>query len=167
MKKKIHLVSSDVVCSSKEKGGLGIRRLSIVNRALLGKWVWRFAKEHSIRKEVIRLKYQVEQGGWFTKIPRGSGGVGLWKDISKENQQLKLDSSFLLGNRRRICFWEDRRCGEGALSVEFPTLYNLADPKGARVADVWDKGRGEGAWNSNFIKTPKQLGGSAFFKPVV
>ena len=37
-------------------------------------------------------------------------------------------------------------------SVEFPTLYNLADPKGARVADVWDDGRGEGAWNPNLIR---------------
>ena len=83
MKKKIHLVSSDVVSSSKEKGGLGIRRLSIVNRALLGKWVWRFADEYSIRKEVIRLKYQVEQGGSFTKIPRGSGGVSLGRTLAR------------------------------------------------------------------------------------
>ena len=66
------------MCSSKEKGGLRIRRLSIVNRALLGKWVWRFSREdYSIWKEVVRLKYQVEQGGWFIKIPRVSGGVGL------------------------------------------------------------------------------------------
>ena len=78
LEKKIHLVSWDIACFSKEKGGLGIRRLSIINRALLGKWVWRFAEEeYSIWKKVIRLKYQVEQGGWFTKIPRGSGGVGL------------------------------------------------------------------------------------------
>ena len=39
-----------------------------------------------------------------------------------------------------------------ALSVEFPTLYNLVDPKGARVVDVWDYGRGEGAWNPNLIR---------------
>ena len=36
--------------------------------------------------------------------------------------------------------------------MEFPTLYNLADPKGSRVANVWDNGRGEGAWNPNFIR---------------
>ena len=76
----------DIVCFAKEKAGLGIHSYSIVNRALLGKWVWRSAKEYSIWKEVIRLKYQVEEGGWFTKNLRGSGGVGLWKDISKENK---------------------------------------------------------------------------------
>ena len=35
--KKFHLVSWDIVCSSKEEGGMGIRSLSIVIRALLGK----------------------------------------------------------------------------------------------------------------------------------
>ena len=58
--------------------GLGIRSLYVVNQALLGKWVWRFAEEESSNwKVVIRLKYQVEEGGWFTKIPRGSFRVGL------------------------------------------------------------------------------------------
>ena len=83
------------------------------------------------------------------------GAVEGWafrKDISKENEQLKLDSFFVLGNGRRICLWEDCWCGEGALSVWFPTLYNLADPKGARVTDVWNDGMGEGAWNPSFIR---------------
>ena len=55
---------------------------------------------------LTRLKYQVEKGSWFTKTPRGSGRVGLWKDINKENKQLKLDSSFILGDGSRISFLE-------------------------------------------------------------
>ena len=60
--------------------------------------------EESIWKEIIRLKYQVEKGGWFTKNPRGNFGVGLWKDINKENMQMKLDNIFVLGDGRRINF---------------------------------------------------------------
>ena len=30
------------------------------------------------------LKYGMEDGGWFSNTPRGSYGVGLWKDIRKE-----------------------------------------------------------------------------------
>ena len=52
------------MCYAKEKGGLGIHSLSIVNRALLGKWVWKFAEEeNSIWKDVIKLKYHKEKGG--------------------------------------------------------------------------------------------------------
>ena len=37
MKKKPHLVKWAIVCSNKRKGGLSVRCLSKVNRALLGK----------------------------------------------------------------------------------------------------------------------------------
>ena len=64
IEKKIHLVNWDLVCYAKEKGGLGIHSLSIVNRALLGKWVWKFTEEeNSFWKDVIKLKYHKEEGG--------------------------------------------------------------------------------------------------------
>ena len=34
----------------------------------------------------------------------------------------------------------------------FPTLYALADSKGAMVEEVWDTMRGEGGWNLRFIR---------------
>ena len=41
--------------------------------------------EHgTLGKALISLKYVTEVGGWFTKAFRGSYGVGLWKEISKE-----------------------------------------------------------------------------------
>ena len=108
LKKKIHLVSQDIVCYAKEKGGLGIRGLFIVSRALLGKWVWRFEEEvNLIWKDVVRLRYQVKEGGWFTKKPKGKWRSGLWKDISKENKQLKRNRFYVLGDRNRICFQEN------------------------------------------------------------
>ena len=77
LEKKIHLVSWDIVCSTKEKGGLGIHCLSIVNKALLGKWVWRFAEGGcSISKDVIKLKYtklRKEVGS-----PKTQGEVAEW-----------------------------------------------------------------------------------------
>ena len=85
LERKVHLINWNNVCSSKEKGGLGIRSLSSMNRALLGNWLWRFVvEEDSPWKNIIKLKYDTEDGGWFTKNPRGSGGVGLWRDIRKE-----------------------------------------------------------------------------------
>ena len=39
LEKKLHLVNWNTVCSSKEIDGLGIRDLSLINKAFLGKWV--------------------------------------------------------------------------------------------------------------------------------
>ena len=39
--RKIHLVNWNSVSQGKGKGGLGIIRLGLLNRALLGKWAWR------------------------------------------------------------------------------------------------------------------------------
>eukprot|EP01018_Ginkgo_biloba_P009696 Gb_25173 [translate_table: standard] len=40
-KQRIHLVNWDVVCKSKRRGGLGIRKLEVMAKALGGKQVWR------------------------------------------------------------------------------------------------------------------------------
>ena len=37
--KRDHLVSWDVVCNPKAKGGLGFGKISLRNLALLGKWL--------------------------------------------------------------------------------------------------------------------------------
>ena len=45
--KRDHLVSWDVVCSAKAKGGLRFGKISLRNLALLGKWLWRYSREGS------------------------------------------------------------------------------------------------------------------------
>ena len=39
MERKIHLINWEVVCTQKEKGSLGIRKIDLLNKALLGKWI--------------------------------------------------------------------------------------------------------------------------------
>ena len=47
LEKKPHLVKWVTVCTDKKVGGLGVRGLHKLNKALLGKWLWRFANERN------------------------------------------------------------------------------------------------------------------------
>ena len=114
--RKIHLINWGTVCSNKKKGGLGICSLSKLNKPLPGTWNWRLVVEDNPTwKGFIKLKYGLEDGGWFLKEPKGSFRVGVWKDIRREAHQLKKDCKFILGDGRRIRFWEDKWCGENPL----------------------------------------------------
>ena len=64
----------------------------------------------------------------------------------------KLDPFFTLGDGSRISFWKDNWCGESPLGETLPTMYSLAIAKWAKVADIWDNSREEGARNPNFVR---------------
>ena len=84
MEGKTHLVNWEVVCTDKAKGGLGIRKLTLLNKALLGKWIWRYAcDKDNLWKQVIKVKYGQEDFGWRPKKANGAVGVGVWKEIWK------------------------------------------------------------------------------------
>ena len=43
-------------------------------------------------------------------------------------------------------------CGEVSLCASFPTLYNIAKTKGAKMAEVWESSGEDGAWNPRFSR---------------
>ena len=88
--KKVHLINWGTICSSMEKGGLGIRSLTKLNKSLLGKWNWRLAVEDNPPwKRLIKVKYGLEEGNLYSKEPKGRFGVGVWKEIRRETRLLK------------------------------------------------------------------------------
>ena len=108
LERKPHLVNWNTVCREKNRGGLGVRGLSMMNQALLCKWCWRFANERdSLWRLVISTKFGEEVGGWNTRDIRGGYGTGLWKDIRKEWLTLSQNTISSLGNGRRLGFWKD------------------------------------------------------------
>ena len=134
-------------------GGLGIRNLSILNRALLCKWSWRYAVERDLYwKLIISSKYEVERGGWSTCGAREGHGVGLWKEISKEGLLLLNNVSFSVGDGRRVRFWQDIWCGSTPLCEAFPSLFDLAGSKDAWVTDDWDPMGEVGGWTPLLLR---------------
>ena len=124
-----------------------------MNQALLCKWCWRFANERdSLWRMVISTKFGEEAGGWHTRNIRGGFGTGVWKDIRKVWLIFSQNAIPSLGNGRRLGFWKDPWCDETVLSQAFPTLFNLAAQKDARVAEVWDSSEEVGVWSPVFLR---------------
>ena len=146
---KSHLLSWLVVCLEKVKGGLGFGSLGTFNKALLGKWSWRFAIERNpLWKRVLVGKYGQEDEGWCTNGVRERHGVGVWKAIKNGWEDLKVRMRFKVGSGNRVKFWKDRWCGDVSLRDAFANLFSIASSKDARVADAWDGG----SWNPRFIR---------------
>jgi hypothetical protein len=69
---KFHLVNWSKVCSPISEGGLGIRNLRTFNRALLGKWLWRYVHEREAWwRIVVDAKFGSVGVGGVLLLPMG------------------------------------------------------------------------------------------------
>ncbi|KAL6341015.1 hypothetical protein AAG906_032128 [Vitis piasezkii] len=101
LERKAHLVNWEAVCVDKEKGGLGIRKLTLLNKALLGKWIWRFAcAKEDLWKQVLMAKYgQEDFGGWMVLGKK-------WR--LKWEKALKSGFGLIFGVRVQCCLKDSR-----------------------------------------------------------
>ena len=52
------------MCAPLENGGLGVRKITTLNKALLGKWLSQFGVEETrLWRRVVALKFGEEWGG--------------------------------------------------------------------------------------------------------
>ena len=142
-----------MVCRPISNGGLGVRNLRVFNRALLGKWLWRYTKEpEALWKTVIASKYGDLGEGWCSREVRGTAGKGLWKYIRRGWEVFQRYTRLHLGTGAKIRFWKDAWCSTSVLLDLFPSLFLIASNKDATVAEVMEvsvSGRNI-YWNINF-----------------
>jgi hypothetical protein len=151
-----HLMGWDKVCTPKAKGGLGIRSLVLLNKALLGKWLWRFGlEENNLWRRVVVEKFGVVIGGWRTNPIRGAHGCGLWKVILSGWDDYFQHVQFVVGRGNRVRFWEDKRCRDLALKDRFPILFSCSSSRGATLDTVLCRSAsgGAGEWNVTFTRS--------------
>jgi hypothetical protein len=138
---KYYLVSWDKVCSPIFEGGLGIRNLRPFNRALLGKWLWRFGSERELWWTINTAAYRELIGAF---------GVEVWKNIIKDWDSFSRFTRFVVGDGSKISSRHDLWCGDTALKVDFPALFGIACVKDASVVDNLEFLGDSNQWNVGF-----------------
>ncbi|XP_017979659.1 PREDICTED: uncharacterized protein LOC108662698 [Theobroma cacao] len=108
-KKKIHYVNWSTVSNPKTQGRLGIIDLELKNRALLNKWLLRYANEPD----------------------------RIWRQVVSAKNKLKPDwFAHSLGESTTIRFWEDLWADDYTLATKFPRIHAWAISKKATIAKM-------------------------------
>ncbi|PON67527.1 hypothetical protein TorRG33x02_264340 [Trema orientale] len=103
-----HLVAWEEVCQSKSKGSLEIGNLVRRNKALLTKWLWRFALEkNELWHKVIRSKYGISPNNWDSRMTQRTTCRSPWNFISNQYHEFLNLVGFKVRNSNSLRFLED------------------------------------------------------------
>ncbi|XP_058759850.1 uncharacterized protein LOC131633146 [Vicia villosa] len=158
-KRSIHWVSWEIACKPKDKGGLGIRDVREVNRAILLKWKWRILTEKdTIWSRFIELRYtnpklKVQATGEEVGNPDDSIW---WRDVIKNDLSLESFEHGFSGCVKSIpndgkstLFWHSLWSGNQPIRTLFPVLYASAVNTccSLKEAILWQDGKA--IWDCN------------------
>ncbi|RVX05015.1 putative mitochondrial protein [Vitis vinifera] len=148
--KRDYLVSWDIVCKSRVKGGLGFGKISLRNLALLGKWLWRYPrKSTTLWHQVILSIYGTHTNGWDANILVRWSHRCPWKAIAQVFQDFFKHTRFVVGDGERIRFWEDLWWGDQPLKSQYPRLFRVVTDKNSPIFSILGSAR-PFSWNFNF-----------------
>lgn len=159
-KRKIAWVSWEVVCRSKDKGGLGLRELNLFNLSLLGKWSWRLLVE----KEALWSKVPMARYGALQDCRLQSGNhlaiaPTWWRDLNKSRYFGDFEDWFkdglrkLVGDGCETSFWRDTWAGQVTLATHFERLFQISNSKNHTIAEMGSWCNGNWSWNFSWRRT--------------
>lgn len=95
----------ETVCKSKDKGGMGIRRMTDMNKALLTKVGWRLVENKTGWGRIMKAKYLANNHFRYNLINNDlPSGSKIWNSILKNRALLRKGVRWLVGNGKRIRF---------------------------------------------------------------
>jgi hypothetical protein len=104
---RIHWKSWTKLCFSKSQGGMGFRDLSVFNKALLAKQVWRLWKiPDSLTARIMKAKYFPDCSVLDASL--GKKPSFAWRSIQSSSDLVKEGLVWRVGNGKNIRIWKDR-----------------------------------------------------------
>lgn len=156
-KKGYHYVKWKTCCLPLKTGGLGIKSVRSMNKALLSKWWWRFNHEKiALWRNGIVSKYESTQQDRETKKPKQQNNYGVWKGIYSLLNTFKQCTILKVGDGNSIRFWEDHWVGEHPLNVTFPNIYRISSAKNWTIRKCAETLVNGGSWNLGLDRSLNQ-----------
>ncbi|XP_026428221.1 uncharacterized protein LOC113324099 [Papaver somniferum] len=104
--RKMHYLNWDWFTTSKEKDGLGLRSLELLNKALIAKLAWRFLRDSSsLWVVLLKAKYLRDVSFWTTKKPQRCSTT--WAAMLDSRKNLKEGFLWLLDDGSDFRIWTD------------------------------------------------------------
>jgi len=106
----------------KDVGGLGIPDMRSLNLALLGSWIFRYQlNNNAIWKNIVDFKYKTKDPNVFCCPNVGTSPF--WKGVMWAMQAAHMGIKWVIGDGRKIRFWEDLWIGNTSLAIAYWPLY--------------------------------------------
>ncbi|XP_057809058.1 uncharacterized protein LOC131023530 [Salvia miltiorrhiza] len=137
------------------KKGLGFRNIEFFNKALVGKWLWRYLEGGgSLWTKIVKSIYgELVWGDEGIRLSRkGKSGTGWWGKIislgGNSNCEWLLNKiERRVGNGSNTSFWGQKWVGGSTLKLVFPRLFQLSSNKEARIGDLGKWVEGKWMWD--------------------
>ena len=141
-------VAWEVVCLSKEQGGLGVRDLFRQNECLLSKLLF---KLHCPPTMSWQTWFQCTYG-WLSSLDMGDQhhlDTPTWRALLSLLPSFRQHTSVLVGNGQLTSFWQDHWIGDAPLAELMPVLFSHATRMNISVSTACNAGD----WNLHLTHT--------------
>ena len=132
---KYQLANWQLVAQMKEVGGFGIPDMRNLNLSLLSSWIFRYGlQSESIWVKIVdhNHKYNTNKPNFMcSNSPTASP---FWKGVMWALQAARMGIKWLVGDGKRVRFWEDHWFGNSSLAIQYWPLDIINEQHGKTIA---------------------------------
>ena len=150
------MVSWNKICKPKNLGGLGLRKIEVVNSSFLSKLTWKLFNHKCLWTEQMWAKYPVNETFFMAKPHPPDSWV--WKCILQNRDQFHKGIRWKVGDGEHIKFWTDSGCDNRSMAAlmgiadTFILNTSLTVAQFIQPSKGWDIGKLQGIVNSACLK---------------